>query len=449
MFDQLEASLSAESLTAADLGSVASHLSRLACDVDDTERIDQIAALERLKRAAAAAQARVTEAFSRSQRTAQEMAGVPRQGRGRGVADQVALARGESPTRGGRHLGMATALVQEMPHTLAALTRGDIGEWGATVLVRETAVLSGDDRREVDARMSTMLTRSGAGERQLATAAHGIACELDPQAAARRAAKAAKDRRVSIRPAPDTMTWLTGLLPVADGVAVYAALDAAAKRAAAAGDCRSRGQVMADTLIGRVTGREAAEGPAAAVQLVMTDATLLDGGPAPANLPGFGHVPAPVARALVAAASERGAAWVRRLFTRPGTSQLVATDSRSRVFPKGLRHLIALRDQTCATAWCDAPIRHIDHIDPHGRGGPTVLTNGQGLCEHCNYVKETSGWSTAGPAGRTVVTTPTGHTYGSSAPPLLGYPPSPERPPLSDSPLESAMRTHLEQFCAA
>ena len=99
--------------------------------------------------------------------------------------------------------------------------------------------------------MSTMLRRSGVGERKLATAAHGIACELDPVAAARRAAKAAKDRRVSIRPAPDTMTWLTGLLPVADGVAVYAALDAAAKRAAAAGDCRSRGQVMADTLIGR------------------------------------------------------------------------------------------------------------------------------------------------------------------------------------------------------
>jgi hypothetical protein len=43
-----------------------------------------------------------------------------------------------------------------------------------------------------------------------------------------RAAKAATDRMVSIRPAPDTMTYLTALLPVAQGVPVYAALQRAA-----------------------------------------------------------------------------------------------------------------------------------------------------------------------------------------------------------------------------
>ena len=42
-----------------------------------------------------------------------------------------------------------------------------------------------------------------------------------------------KDRRVSLRPAPDTMTWLGALLPVKDRVAVFAALDQAAKAAAA------------------------------------------------------------------------------------------------------------------------------------------------------------------------------------------------------------------------
>jgi hypothetical protein len=33
-----------------------------------------------------------------------------------GAAEQIALARGESPHRGGRLLGMAKALVTEMPH---------------------------------------------------------------------------------------------------------------------------------------------------------------------------------------------------------------------------------------------------------------------------------------------------------------------------------------------
>jgi hypothetical protein len=420
--------------------------------VDDVERIDQIAALERLKRAAAAAQARVTAAFAASQRAVQQAAGVRAERLGRGVADQVALARRESPSRGGRLLGLATALTTEMPHTLAALTRGDIGEWAATVLVRETAVLSADDRRQVDDRLHETLSTSGVGERALTRVARGIAHELDPAAAAARASKAAKDRRVSIRPAPDTMTWLTGHLPVADGVAVFAALDAAAKSAAAAGDTRTRGQVMADTLIERVTGRAITDAVPVSVQLVMTDTTLLGGGHAPASVPGHGPVPAPVARALVAAAADRGAAWVRRLFTTPDRARLVAIESRHRLFPKGLRELITLQDQTCATPWCDAPIRHIDHIKPHHRGGRTALGNGQGLCEHCNLVKETAGWSTARTdSGQSVVATPTGHTYESTPPPPLGYPPSAGEPPRrrldvasprAASCIEIAMRQH-------
>ena len=37
--------------------------------------------------------------------------------------------------------------------------------------------------------------------------------------------RAEADRMVSIRPAPDTMTYVTALLPVAQGVGVYAALN--------------------------------------------------------------------------------------------------------------------------------------------------------------------------------------------------------------------------------
>ena len=50
------------------------------------------------------------------------------------------------------------------------------------------------------------------------------------------------------------MTYVTALLPVAQGVGVYAALRRAADTTF---DDRSRGQVMADTLVERVTGRPA------------------------------------------------------------------------------------------------------------------------------------------------------------------------------------------------
>jgi hypothetical protein len=67
-----------------------------------------------------------------------------------GVAEQIALARGESPNRGHRLLGMAKALVTEMPHALTALDTGQLNEERAMYLVKETACLSVEDRTAVD-----------------------------------------------------------------------------------------------------------------------------------------------------------------------------------------------------------------------------------------------------------------------------------------------------------
>ena len=124
-------------------------------------RVEQIAALEELKRAASATQARIAAELVASQRAAQVVAGV-RSGRAhRGVGEQVALARRESPHRGGTFVGVANALVHEMPHTMAALREGRVSELGATCLVRETAVLQVHDRVEVDARLAPMLADPG------------------------------------------------------------------------------------------------------------------------------------------------------------------------------------------------------------------------------------------------------------------------------------------------
>ncbi|WP_460600819.1 HNH endonuclease, partial [Flexivirga lutea] len=79
---------------------------------------------------------------------------------------------------------------------------------------------------------------------------------------------------------------------------------------------------------------------------------------------------------------------IRRLFTHPGTGDIIGMDSRARRYPGLLSRLIIFRDHTCRTPWCTAPIRHIDHIQRHTDGGDTSERNGQGLCERCNYVKE-------------------------------------------------------------
>ena len=87
---------------------------------DDRARLELIGALERLKCAAAAAQATLAAQVDASQRGEQARMGMPTERQGRGVAAQIALARRESPHRGQQHLGLATILQADMPRTLAA-----------------------------------------------------------------------------------------------------------------------------------------------------------------------------------------------------------------------------------------------------------------------------------------------------------------------------------------
>lgn len=265
-------------LSTCELATWVSRLATLDTEVDDPERIAQLRALEALKSAAAAAQARVAVDFAASQRAEQAAAGVPRERVGAGVAEQIALARRESPTHGHRHLGLGQVLVHELPHTMAALTAGELSEWRATIVARATAVLSATDRRIVDARLASRLT--SLSDRQLDTAARALAYELDPRIVMARSSKAAGERRVSIRPAPDTMAYLTALLPVAQGVAAYAALVKTADSARAQGDSRSRGQIAADTLVERVTGQATAAAVPMEIKLVLTDRSLLGDQPA-------------------------------------------------------------------------------------------------------------------------------------------------------------------------
>ena len=210
------------------------------------------------------------------------------------------------------------------------------------------------------------------------------------------------------------MCYLTALLPATQGVAAYAALLRDAAGARATGDARGKGQVMADTLVERLTGQSAAPDVPVEVEVVMPLDTLLGDDHTPAHLVGYGPLPAAVARRLL---RESGAAaWVRRLFVRPDSGQLVAMDSHRRRFDGQLRHFVVLRDQFCRMPWCDAPIRHADHLVPHREDGPTAADNGQGLCEACNYAKEAPGWDLDGDGHLVTIRTPTGSRYRSRAP---------------------------------
>jgi hypothetical protein len=403
------------------LAEVARGLAELSTSVSDVELVERIGLLESLKNAAAAAQAKAAVALRTLREDAERAAGRPTEKVALSVAAEVALARRESPHRARTLVSLATILDRELPRTMAAFAGGAISEWRAMLVCRETACLSRADRGRVDAGLAADLPRLS--DREIVARARQAAYRLDPQSVVERASRAAADRRVTIRPAPDTMAIVSALLPAAQGVALYAALSGEADRLRAAGDSRGRGQVMADTLVCRATGQAGADAVGVEIQLVMTDQTLLAGSDDPARVAGYGPIPAGVARRLARRAAKADRAWVRRLYT--DEARLVAMESTRRHFPSGLRRFIALRDDVCRTPWCGAPIRHADHIVSVHAGGATSAGNGQGLCEQCNQTKEQPGWrARPGPGGGVFTTTPSGRLYAAAPTPMVGTQPS-------------------------
>ena len=399
-------------------------LAATAAGLGDDAHIDLITTLEQLKSACAAAQATAALALDTARRAERAERGVPKRQQGRGIATEVALARRESPNKGDRLLGFARAMA-EMPHTHALLAAGVLNEWRATLLVQETACLTREDRATVDEQLCADPTvLDGLGDRAIAAKAREHAARLDVEALVRRAQRAVGDRHVSVRPAPDAMVRLSALVPMVEGIGAYAALRRDADTLVGTGGAgeRSRSQVMADLLLERLTGTKTADAQPVSVNVVISDEALFGDAEAPAHVDGYGDIPVAIARTWISEAVEDDVADLRRVYAHPGSGALVDLESVARCFPKGLARFINLRDKVCRTPWCDAPIRHSDHIETVEDGGATTAANGAGLCEACNYAKQGLDWRTEPLPGRPLhrfsVITPAGHTYMSTAPPL-------------------------------
>ena len=236
--------------------------------------------------------------------------------------------------------------------------------------------------------------------RQLVGRLQRAAAELDAAAVARRRRRAEADRHVSLRPAPDVMTWLGALLPVKAGVAVHATLHREALSAKAAGDPRSIGQLMADILVQRVVHPGLADSaiarpdaeitwtsastPASAstvlntpsanavpvvVNLIVRDSVLFGDEDGTGWVEGHGPVPGDLIRQWIADNREADVeVRLRRLYEQPATGNLVAMDSRSELFGGLLAEFIRIRDRVCRTVGCGALVRHTDHVEPRSRG---------------------------------------------------------------------------------
>ena len=328
-----------------------------------------------------------------------------------GCALRVAERTGE------RRLAMARMISGELPAVQRALLSGDIS-YRHAVAFAETAEELDDpaDRHWVVARVLPKARHQSVSElrRCLRRALLAVA----PKTAKQRHAQAKAERRLDWSILPDGMAELHLVSTAADVKAAFNAADAFAAsipKKDADGKHIPIFARRADALIAMVTGTSGASGgtsrPAASVQVTMDLPTLLGLRDNPAELAGYGPIPASAARALAADGK-----W-RRLVYEPLTGALLDLGKTSYTPSAALDRFIRARDAYCSFPSCNQPAHRceVDHTCPYDCGpeGRTDRANLGALCEGHHILKHKADWLLRRNriSHEATWTSPTGHTY--------------------------------------
>src|SRR6476469_1372595 len=158
---------------------------------EDGACIDLLEGLERIKSAAAAAQARVTDGLDRRRSSRGSR-------RDASLGAEIGLARREPPHQGRGHLSLARALLHDLPHTYRALCRGDLSVRRDEIIATETGVLSRELRLLVDAEVAgDPDSLEGLGEAGLQQRVRRVVLRVDEEAALARHRRAHTCRRLT------------------------------------------------------------------------------------------------------------------------------------------------------------------------------------------------------------------------------------------------------------
>ena len=290
----------------------------------------------------------------------------------RGMVAEIAIAKRISVTSAASFMDDAWHLAKHLPLTTSALADGRIGLSAARAIAHETVVI---DDPESQALADELLADEAADllPGKVRPIAEQRVAEIDPDAALQRTVRERADRHLQLSPAGSGMAWLNAYLPAEHATAAYTAVHDHAKALRAAGDPRTTGHLMCDTLVERLTGVDTGAIPSQ-INVVMTDATLLGMSDDPAHLVGGGPLAAPHAREL----ATNGHAWLRRFLTDPVDGSLTHGDPRRRRFDGSLRDLVIARDQHCQGIQCGTPdprhrprdrVRRRRHDHPRRRTG--------------------------------------------------------------------------------
>ncbi len=317
---------------------------------------------------------------------------------------------------------IARVLTTKLPKTLASLGIGDISYWHAHALAEACADLDEATASAIETRiLQRAATQTTAGfRRSLGRALARYA--PDVVAAAHEAA--AKKRHVRFSSENDAMATVSATMNAADAQTVYYAIDILAHMARdEARDAELPGGLVneqgidawrADVLV--EWARSVLANPALPkmhgrpirLQLVIDLPTALGLTENPAELVGYGAIPAAVGREWAADAE-----W-QRFIVDPNDGHLLDVGRETYRPSQQLRDFLIARDRRCRFPGCtrSAARCDIDHAIPDGAGGQTTRANCGCLCRRHHLMKTFGDWQLESfPDGSCIWTAPGGRRF--------------------------------------
>lgn len=324
--------------------------------------------------------------------------------------EDVATALRLSANTAQSRIDVARVLTNHLPATCKALASGDISPSHATLIARETSDaikrgISTEDLIHIEDRAlahAEFHTPAQVG-RKIRT----LIAQISPQTFEESVAIARDTRSVHMYPESDGMATVIALLPAEDAQTVMLAINSLIhngkdeshanarsidKRPT---DARSMDMKRADALaeicgdyLARISDQHQPHRRPVTINITMDLATALGMADNPAELAGYGPIPASVARTLSADAK-----W-KRFITDPVTGNLLDYGRETYLPPQPLVDFLTARDRICRFPGCSQPARvsDIDHAQPWESGGRTSAANLGLLCRRHHRLKTHNGW---------------------------------------------------------
>ena len=230
------------------------------------ERLDGIAATERLSQAAQAVQVRRLAAINAAYLAGAETPGgrparraEPREpgmpAVSRVAAVEVAEVLRVSPTTAKYRLDAAVRAVDDHPQLLARVGSGTVSMAGLGRVLEATGVLDPHQQQVVDAAVAAEADRRPLTPAELGKAASRRVLQADADAAARRVARSRRDRFVRLTDPVDGTAGIYARVRAEDAVSIVQRIDLTARAMRSCGDERSLDVLRADLFVEALTGR--------------------------------------------------------------------------------------------------------------------------------------------------------------------------------------------------